>query len=481
MRSELISRSSLLVIVLLLAGLATPWIARAQEEAPSDLMLILDASGSMWGQIEGENKIVIARRVVGELIEGLPDDQQVGLVAYGHRREGDCEDIELVAPIGPLDKTALKSTIGSLNPKGKTPITASIDQAFDVIGDRSASVILISDGLETCGGDPCRRVQMAREQGLDFVLHVVGFDVADEDVSSLECAAQAGGGQFHSVETADQLGAALEGAMAQPVDVPAGGVKVEVVANGELHDASVYVTPRDENTEPNGGRTYTHPETNPRFVPLPAGTYDVKVMAVGLKGDTERSFEVTLEEGEIAERRFDFSSGYLEVGVTRNGELSDATLGVTVAGTTQSVSGGRTYKSESSNPKRIELTSGTYDVLIGAIEISGKPQHKVEGLVVGPDAVASTSHDFASGTLSVGAQRGGELIDTTLYIYDTVGAKAVGQGRTYTSDTSNPKTFNLTPSTYRVELKEVGGDGQKQQFEIVIGQGDVVERMVEFP
>ncbi len=98
--------------------------AVASQSAPSpDLLLILEASGSMWGQIEGENKIVIARRVLGDLIDGLPADSDAGLVAYGHRREGDCDDIETILPLGPLDKAAMRASVEGLNPKGRTPIT----------------------------------------------------------------------------------------------------------------------------------------------------------------------------------------------------------------------------------------------------------------------------------------------------------------------------------------------------------------------
>ena len=71
--------------------LASPILA--QDEAKSeDAILILDASGSMWGQIDGINKIVIAKDVVESLVRSLPDEQRLGLVAYGHRRKGDCSD-----------------------------------------------------------------------------------------------------------------------------------------------------------------------------------------------------------------------------------------------------------------------------------------------------------------------------------------------------------------------------------------------------
>ncbi len=146
-----------------------------QAKDTSSLLLVLDASGSMWGQIDGENKIVTARRVLGDLVDGLADDIDVGVIAYGHRQEADCDDIETVVPLGALDKASLKLTVNGLNPKGRTPITKSLQLAFESLESRGepATVVLVRDGLETGGGDPCAAVRAAKAQGVQFVMHVV--------------------------------------------------------------------------------------------------------------------------------------------------------------------------------------------------------------------------------------------------------------------------------------------------------------------
>ena len=112
---------------------------QSQTQEPEDLVLILDGSGSMWRELNSEHMIVSARKVLGTLVDGLPSDQQVGLIAYGHNREGDCSDIETLAPIGPLDPTSLKSSIEAINPKGKTPITDSVNRAFDLLREARKS------------------------------------------------------------------------------------------------------------------------------------------------------------------------------------------------------------------------------------------------------------------------------------------------------------------------------------------------------
>jgi Ca-activated chloride channel family protein len=181
-------------------------VSKAQSEKTlpaSEIILILDASGSMWGQIEGQNKISIAKEVLKNLITGLPENAKVGLIAYGHRDKGDCKDIETIVPPGPLDKALINKKIEELNPKGKTPITDSVLTAFDLVrtNENATTVILVSDGIETCGGDPCKAVKEAKDSGINFIMHVVGVDVGDVDVSQLECAAQAGGGLYLTHKT----------------------------------------------------------------------------------------------------------------------------------------------------------------------------------------------------------------------------------------------------------------------------------------
>src|SRR5699024_1221797 len=101
--------------------------------AAEDVLIVYDASGSMWGQIDGVNKIVIARDVMADLVNGWPDDTNLGVVAYGHRRAGDCRDIETLVEPGPVDRQQFIATVNAIDPKGKTPIAASLQHAADVL------------------------------------------------------------------------------------------------------------------------------------------------------------------------------------------------------------------------------------------------------------------------------------------------------------------------------------------------------------
>ena len=479
----MVLRRTIAITLFPLFVLAGGLTAAAQEAAPAPLLLIFDASGSMWGQIEGENKIVIARRVLGELVDDLPDASEVGLVAYGHRSKGDCDDIETVVPLGTLDKPALKKTVDALQPKGKTPITKSVQRAFDVIRQQpgGATVILVSDGLETCGGDPCAAVRVAKEQGAEFILHVVGFDVAGEDVSQLQCAAQAGGGRFLSAENAAELSDALEAAVALPVDAPIGRLAVKAIADGELQDVSIVVQGTD-GEEVAVARTYRSADTNPSSIPLPDGKFDVRVLAVGLKGDIERRFEVEIAEGSTVEKVVDFSTGEISIGATKNGGgLSDATYSVRVAGTPREVASGRTYASAGTNQGVVRLTAGTYDVGIKSVEIESDPSHEHRSVKVEPQGRVELSHEFASGMLHVGAVRGGELVDVTVAVIDAETGKPVCQGRTYADPKTNPKVFQVPPGRYRVSVMAVRLEGRpKRQLEVTVEAGETVERNADF-
>jgi len=176
-------------------------------------ILVLDASGSMWGQIEGEAKITIARGALFGLLDSLPAEQELGLVAYGHRRKGDCGDIELMVPAGPGTREQIRAAVAAISPKGKTPLSQAVIDAAEALRyeEARATVILLSDGIETCDLDPCAVGRALEEAGVDFTAHVIGFDVAAEkDQAQLRCLAENTGGRFLTASNAAELAEALQ-------------------------------------------------------------------------------------------------------------------------------------------------------------------------------------------------------------------------------------------------------------------------------
>ena len=455
----------------------------ADPPAGRDLLLVLDASGSMWGQIQGENKIVIARRVLADLLPRIPDGTQVGLVAYGHRREADCEDIETVVPVGPLDRAAMAQAVASIQPKGKTPITGSLREALRILRERGApaTIILVSDGLETCDADPCATVREAKEAGVEFVLHIVGFDMGDADVSALECTAQAGDGIYFDAASAEELAEALDEAVVRPADVPEGRLVVKAVADGKLHDVTVRVMDPRTGKDVVFGRTYESPETNPRTLALEPGTYRVVVRSVSLKGNVERVFEDVVIASEPVEKTVDFSSGEIVIGVTRNGELTDALVTIYESGTKNRIHGGRTYRNPTHNPAKYRVTPGTFDIVIENLEIAGKPGETFTGVELAGQGRVERKVEFASAELRVRVSQGDVLVDAVVAVTDSATGTSVDQGRTYTSETSNPKAFTLLPGTYTVTVSPVKSkDLPKKELTVTLAAGGSEERSVEY-
>ena len=175
-------------------------------------MLVLDASGSMWGQIQGRSKIEIARAAVSSMLKTWPSNQQLGLMAYGHRSKGSCDDIEVLKAPGTLDTASMQKAVNALQPKGMTPITASVRMAAEQLkfSERKATVILVSDGEETCNADPCALGAELEKLGVDFTAHVVGFDLPEGKArAQLQCLAKSTGGRFVEARNAAELNTAL--------------------------------------------------------------------------------------------------------------------------------------------------------------------------------------------------------------------------------------------------------------------------------
>lgn len=193
---------------LIAAALSLSFTAAAEER----VVLVLDASGSMWGQIEGRSKVEIARETVAGLVGEWKPENSLGLVAYGHRRKGDCADIETLIESGPLDSAAFLRQVNALNPKGMTPLSAAVMQAAESLRhvEQKATVILVSDGEETCNLDPCQVGRELEAAGVDFTAHVIGFDVAKpQHQAQLRCLAENTGGRYFNARNADELSGAL--------------------------------------------------------------------------------------------------------------------------------------------------------------------------------------------------------------------------------------------------------------------------------
>ncbi|MFC6197064.1 VWA domain-containing protein [Ponticaulis profundi] len=187
--------------------------AAAQEASPDDpIMFVVDGSNSMWGQMDGIAKIELTKSAFADMLPKLDASRPAGLVMYGHRQTGSCEDIELVSAPATKNRSQLTASVNGLSPRGKTPITAALKTAADALPDGgNGTIVLLSDGIETCKADPCAMAQALKEKNIEFTVHVIGVDLRKPaDKAALACIADRTGGTFTDIETADSLSDALK-------------------------------------------------------------------------------------------------------------------------------------------------------------------------------------------------------------------------------------------------------------------------------
>ncbi len=272
--------------------------ANAAQAAGQQAILVLDASGSMWGQIDGKSKIEMAREAVVGVLESWSPQDHLGLVVYGHRRKGDCGDIEMLIPPGPVNAHAFDAVVAKISPKGKTPLSAAVRMAAEKLKytEEKATVILVSDGRETCDADPCALATELERTGVDFTTHVIGFDIKDETGDAqLRCLAEKTGGAYFSAGDASSLKKALSSAVKKTVEADNFYIAILPKAGAKPGSASAEWSVYRIGADGKLAKDYTaHAYTNPGYATLPAGRYLARVN-LG-KGTAEREFEIQAGE-----------------------------------------------------------------------------------------------------------------------------------------------------------------------------------------
>lgn len=196
-------------------------LAGINPKKENNVLFILDSSGSMAGQAGGRQKMAAAKTAINSYIDRLPAEVNAGLMVYGHKGSNNevdkavsCQGIELLYPISKVDKNAFKNAVASFSPTGWTPITDSLTkagkEAFVNKEGHNNSIILVSDGIETCEGNPCQVAADLKSAGIMMKVDVVGFDVDAPARQQLQCIAQVTGGQYYHVRSPAELNQAFD-------------------------------------------------------------------------------------------------------------------------------------------------------------------------------------------------------------------------------------------------------------------------------
>jgi len=204
--------------------------------------LILDASGSMLQRMQGRRRIAIARELLIQAVdESLPAGAPLALRVFGHREPNACRT-DLEQPLAPLDKTAMKATLGAVEAMNlaRTPIADSLAKVPDDLEDARgrATVVLVTDGEETCDGEPAAVIEDLAAEGVSVTLNIVGFAIDDPALAeTFEQWAAAGGGRYLPADDPDELASALRAALRARFEVR--NTDGDLVAAGEVGGAPV--------------------------------------------------------------------------------------------------------------------------------------------------------------------------------------------------------------------------------------------------
>jgi hypothetical protein len=202
----------------------------AANGTPQNLVLILDASNSMNKPFASDTRIAAARSALDNLLTRMPEQGNVGLMAFGHRvnyqnEVESCQDIAFLFPLAPYTAAIGQEMIGAVaqvKPQGKTPLADSLTAAANSIAGQGqgGAIVLLSDGEGNCGSQEAVVAQMLATMQPPIVLHVIGLDVDAQASESLRAMALETGGSYWDVSDSAALADALFAAISTPVAEP---------------------------------------------------------------------------------------------------------------------------------------------------------------------------------------------------------------------------------------------------------------------
>lgn len=458
----------------------------SSRAADENVIIVLDASGSMWGQIDGKPKMEIARDVMSEVLSNLDGKANIGVITYGHRTKGDCSDIETIIPVGRVNHRTYMSVINNLSPKGKTPITNAVRKAAEELRytENKATIVLVSDGLETCEADPCALARELESNGIDFTVHVIGFDLINQDTSSLRCLAEETGGQYLAADNARELGNAVGTVVAQapapepkpepqPAKVPTTlTIDVRLAKGTEpLRGAYAYIIPATANKNRkkavSRGASYRAHKVDP-------GTYYIEVQLGNIVASTE--FDVKADQENRADIILDAGLLSIRALAAEGGQPIEKAY-IYVYEPTPQANGKRKRITAGNQRNTFTLPAGkyyftaTHGQAIAGQEVEILPGKKTDTVII-----------LASGLLQVSVfeEEGGKPVTKGAYVYIYKNEKQT-DGKRKRITAANPRNkFSLPIGTYYVEAQIGNAKASKTidviadmltQTSIVIGVG----------
>lgn len=460
---------SMAFIIFFLFDVILAYSEENQTKAP--ILFIYDASSSMRTQTDGKTRMQIVLDVISHSINKLPKDQKIGLMVYGHRNKEDCEDAEILIEMDNTSKENIINTLMSVTPLGMTPLAYSTALAIDKLRESKirTTIILIANSTESCGGNICDVVSTAKEEGIKFRLHIIGFELKINDTKQLRYAATAGDGNYYDAPDAEGLAEALNETFQHTVDKPQNNVTVYTVKNGKAIDAVVKAYDLISKKNPISVRTYG--DTASFY--LPPSTYNFEVTP--LDGSVKMITVPNIQsfKGITVHQDISFVSEKIAVTTTNNGKNWDCIVKVKTLGG-NIVASARTYQ----HPKELEVNPGTYNISIQALAMEGTDTYTEIKNVNISKGTTPVSYNFKTGKIRLATLANDKSIDCLIMVSEVNSGKNISAERTYAQE----KEFLLTPGKYEVKVVPLGPykDKEIQTVAVDVVQGETTNRKVIF-
>lgn len=488
---------SLRAIASALAILTCLFSAPVRAESQPTAMIVFDGSGSIWGAIGTEKlaKFDVARSSLRTAVIAAAAKGRLGLTAFGHRRRGDCRDVEvmLAADAGPPER--ITEALDKLNPKGKGPISLALREAHkslaaDPANSAQASIIVIHDGADNCGADPCAIAAEIAKSPRRVPVHLVSLALERADAQKMSCVAKLTGGRMIEANDVASVDAAIAEAftLANLAGPPAPAAQAEEPAKPAApaekegpprlrlfaslaSEGPALTTPLRWRLFKAGSKDAILDKAAAEIMePIEAGDYEIEAH----KGLVLTRGPITVADAGVTEVRVPLNAGWIQVSAraARTGEtLPDALVTVSRmddSGEPDAQSREPVWIGRSES--EILLPAGGYHVRLGDGLVSSE---QTVTLSPGGRAVAEFMSSVGLLELSTQLSETGPPVDGVSYVIAEDDPDSP-QGRREVARSAHPQpTFTLPAGTYYITAS--AGDTEARE-RIAIGPGETIKK-----
>ncbi|MEH7523084.1 hypothetical protein V7149_07305 [Bacillus sp. JJ1503] len=188
-----------------------------EKKKIKNIAVHIDSSGSMAAAVPGGEKMALAKGVINRFASSLPSDSIISLRAYGHKGTGknedkkmSCSSTEVMYEANTFNETEFNEALNKFKPSGWTPLASSIKASYEDLkvkaGEDTENILfIVSDGIETCDGNPIEEAKKLAESDLKVKVYIIGFNVDDAGQKQLKDTAAASNGEYYTVNSKVEL------------------------------------------------------------------------------------------------------------------------------------------------------------------------------------------------------------------------------------------------------------------------------------